>query len=63
MKTIDDNIIYIKVSDIDIDPDKRTWYYDGQGIRRDKETKEAKKIKSKSNITKDYPNHHDYYEY
>ena len=31
--------------------------------RRDKETAEAKKLKSKSNITKDYPNHHDYYEY
>ena len=31
--------------------------------RRDKETVEAKKVKSKSNITKDYPNHHDYYEY
>jgi len=38
METINDNIIYIKVSNIDIDPDKRTWYYDGQGIRRDKET-------------------------
>ena len=31
--------------------------------RRDKETAEAKQVKSKSNITKDYPNHHDYYEY
>jgi len=31
--------------------------------RRDKETLEARQIKSKSNITKDYPNHHDYYEY
>ena len=31
--------------------------------RRDKETAEAKKVKSKSNITKDYPNHHDYYDY
>jgi hypothetical protein len=31
--------------------------------RRDKETKEAKQIKSKSNIQRDYPNHHDYYEY
>jgi hypothetical protein len=31
--------------------------------RRDKETAEAKQIKSKSNITKEYPNHHDYYEY
>lgn len=38
METINDNIIYIKLSEIDIDPDKRTWYYDGQGIRRDKET-------------------------
>lgn len=31
--------------------------------RRDKETAEAKQVKSKRNITKDYPNHHDYYEY
>ena len=31
--------------------------------RRDKETADAKQIKSKSNIQKDYPNHHDYYEY
>ena len=31
--------------------------------RRDKETAEGKQVKSKSNITKDYPNHHDYYEY
>ena len=31
--------------------------------RRDKETAEAKQAKSKRNITKDYPNHHDYYEY
>ena len=31
--------------------------------RRDKETAEAKQVKSKSNITKDYPNHHDYYDY
>ena len=31
--------------------------------RRDKETATAKQVKSKSNITKDYPNHHDYYEY
>jgi len=38
MEIENDNIIYIKLSDIDIDPDKRTWYYDGQGIRRDKET-------------------------
>jgi hypothetical protein len=38
METINDNIIYIKLSEIDIDPDKRTWYYDGQGYRRDKET-------------------------
>jgi len=38
METINDNIIYIKLSEVDIDPDKRTWYYDGQGIRRDKET-------------------------
>ena len=38
METKNDNIIYIKLSEIDIDPDKRTWYYDGQGFRRDKET-------------------------
>ena len=38
METINDNIIYIKLSEVDIDPDKRTWYYDGQGIRRDKKT-------------------------
>ena len=31
--------------------------------RRDKETAEGKQVKSKSNIQKDYPNHHDYYEY
>lgn len=31
--------------------------------RRDKETLEAKQAKSKKNIAKDYPNHHDYYEY
>ena len=31
--------------------------------RRDKETAEAKQIKSKKSIQKDYPNHHDYYEY
>ena len=31
--------------------------------RRDKETAEAKQSKSRINITKDYPNHHDYYEY
>jgi hypothetical protein len=52
-----------------------TQHYDGQlkeieelGIlrwivdRRDKETVEAKKIKSRDTIVKDYPNHHDYYE-
>ena len=31
--------------------------------RRDKETNEAKTLKSRKTITKDYPNHHDYYEY
>ena len=31
--------------------------------RRDKETLQAKQSKSKSNITKDYPNTHNYYEY
>jgi hypothetical protein len=38
METKNDNIIYIKLSEIDIDPDKRIWYYDGQGFRRDKKT-------------------------
>ena len=31
--------------------------------RRDKETADNKQSKSRINITKDYPNHHDYYEY
>ena len=31
--------------------------------RRDKETADAKKLKSRKTIQKDYPNHHDYYEY
>jgi hypothetical protein len=31
--------------------------------RRDKETAETKQSKSKRTIQKDYPNHHDYYEY
>ena len=31
--------------------------------RRDKETLEARQVKSRKTITKDYPNHHDYYEY
>jgi len=31
--------------------------------RRDKETAETKQSKSKKNIQRDYPNHHDYYEY
>jgi hypothetical protein len=31
--------------------------------RRDKETAEAKQAKSRKTITKDYPSHHDYYEY
>jgi hypothetical protein len=31
--------------------------------RRDKETLQAKQSKSKKNIQRDYPNHHDYYEY
>lgn len=38
METKNSNIIYIKISNVDIDPDKRTWYYDGQGIKRDKKT-------------------------
>ena len=42
---------------------------EGNGIlkwildRRDKETITTKQVKSKKNIQKDYPNHHDYYEY
>ena len=35
------------------------WIWD----RRDKETNEAKTIKSRKIIQRDYPNHHDYYEY
>lgn len=35
------------------------WIWD----RRDKETAEAKQIKSKKTIQRDYPNTHDYYEY
>jgi hypothetical protein len=31
--------------------------------RRDAETNKAKIIKSRNHIQKDYPNHHDYYEY
>ena len=31
--------------------------------RRDKETAEARQLKSKKTIQRDYPNHHDYYEY
>jgi protein-arginine kinase activator protein McsA len=31
--------------------------------RRDKETADARQVKSKKSITKEYPNHHDYYEY
>jgi hypothetical protein len=31
--------------------------------RRDKETAETKQLKSKKSIQRDYPNHHDYYEY
>ena len=31
--------------------------------RRDKETLQAKQMKSRKTITKDYPNTHDYYEY
>jgi hypothetical protein len=31
--------------------------------RRDLETLNARTIKSRKTITKDYPNHHDYYEY
>jgi hypothetical protein len=31
--------------------------------RRDAETNKGKTIKSRNNIQRDYPNHHDYYEY
>jgi len=31
--------------------------------RRSAEAKKENRVKSRNNITKDYPNHHDYYEY
>jgi hypothetical protein len=37
----------------------KEWILD----RRDKETLQAKQSKSRRSIQKDYPNHHDYYEY
>jgi hypothetical protein len=36
-----------------------TWIID----RRDDATKKEKQLKSRTTIRKDYPNHHDYYEY
>lgn len=38
MESPDANIIYIKLSYIDLDPDKRSWYYDALGVKRDKTT-------------------------
>ena len=49
----------IKLDEIFNDALLMKWIND----RRDKETISTKQVKSKSNITKDYPNHHDYYEY
>lgn len=49
----------IKLDEIFADAVLMKWIND----RRDKETLEAKQAKSRRNITKDYPNHHDYYEY
>jgi hypothetical protein len=49
--------------------DRQLKEIEGNGIlkwiidRRDKETADAKKVKSKKTITKDYPSYHDYYEY
>ena len=37
----------------------KEWIID----RRDKETLQAKQLKSRKQTNKDYPNHHDYYEY
>ena len=37
----------------------KEWILD----RRDKETLQAKAVKSRRSIQNDYPNHHDYYEY
>jgi hypothetical protein len=48
----------IKLDEILNDAVLMKWIND----RRDKETAEAKQSKSKSNIIKEYPNHHDYYE-
>jgi hypothetical protein len=49
----------VKLDEIFNDVILMKWIND----RRDKETAESKQSKSKSNITKDYPSYHDYYEY
>lgn len=49
----------LKLDEIFNDAVLMKWIND----RRDKETLQAKQSKSKSNITKDYPNTHNYYEY
>lgn len=38
METLNDNIIYIEISDIDLDPSHRVWVYDDFGNRIHKET-------------------------
>ena len=49
--------------------DKQLEEIKGNGVmewildRRDAETNKGKTIKSRNHIIKDYPNHHDYYEY
>lgn len=49
----------IKLDEVMNDEALMKWIWD----RRDLETKNAKKTKSKKTIIKDYPNTHDYYEY
>ena len=49
----------VKLDEILNDAVLMKWIND----RRDKETAEARQVKSRKTITKDYPNHHDYYEY
>lgn len=38
MENKDDNIIYIEISDIDLDPNLRVWTYNDFGNRIHKET-------------------------
>jgi hypothetical protein len=49
----------VKLDEILNDAVLMKWIND----RRDKETAEARQLKSKKTIQRDYPNHHDYYEY